>query len=300
MRKFKAKRFVPVVAVAVAVASCTNEAKYAEEPIDREVMPVRLAVADLEIQPELTPDDTSVVYQRMALFTSTDYDTRYIYAVDADGVLSEEDGTSIAYYPADHSPIDIIVVHPYTAVTDLKMPESFCVQADQSTETQYKASDLMWGKAVNREGSLDAQVLEMSHLMAKIVVCLTPGYDVRELRGVSINNIKRGCSVKLDTGTLESTESIPGQTSVNALFSKAGKSSVATALIPPQVISTAPFLYVRTNSGTAIYQFDKEQKMEAGCVYTLNITVNRSAVYGIGRITDWSNVENNKEKEGSL
>ena len=298
MKKYEAKRFVSAMAVAVAVASCTNEGRNADVEADIEIVPaaVKLTVVDKEIQPKLTPTDTSVIYQEMALFTSTDYDTRYIYAVDSDGVLSEENGTSIAYFPTDHSPIDIIVVHPYTAVTDLKRPEAFCVQADQSTETQYKASDLMWGKAVNREYSFSAQVLEMSHLMAKIVVCLTPGDDIRELKGVSINNIMRGCRVKLDTGTLEGTETIPGQTSVNALFSKAGKSSVATALIPPQIISTAPFLYVRTNFGTAIYQFDKEQKIEAGGVYTLNITVNRSAVYGIGRITDWSNVENKNEE----
>ena len=298
MKNNEAKRFVSAMAVAVAVASCTNEGRNADVEAAVESVPaaVKLTVVDKEIQPKLTPSDTSVIYQEMALFTSTDYGTRYIYAVDSDGVLSEENGTSIAYFPADHSPIDIIVVHPYTAVTDLKRPESFCVQADQSTETQYKASDLMWGKAVNREYSFSAQVLEMSHLMAKIVVRLTPGDDIRELKGVSINNIMRGCRVKLDTGTLEGTETIPGQTSVNALFSKAGKLYVATALIPPQIISTAPFLYVRTNCGTAIYQFDKEQKMEAGCVYTLNITVTRSAVYGIGRIADWSNVENKNEE----
>ena len=288
MKKYEAKRFVSAMAVAVAVASCTNEGRNADVEADIEIVPaaVKLTVVDKEIQPKLTPSDTSVIYQEMALFTSTDYDTRYIYAVDSDGVLSEENGTSIAYF----------VVHPYTAVTDINRPEAFCVQADQSTETQYKASDLMWGKAVNREYSFSAQVLEMSHLMAKIVVCLTPGDDIRELKGVSINNIMRGCRVKLDTGTLEGTETIPGQTSVNALFSKAGKLYVATALIPPQIISTAPFLYVRTNFGTAIYQFDKEQKMEAGCVYTLNITVTRSAVYGIGRIADWSNVENKNEE----
>ena len=85
---------------------------------------------------------------------------------------------------AGSSRIDIAACYPATAGT------SFSVLDDQTSDANYKASDLMFASVTGQAKQAVPVILAFSHKMAKINVNITPGAGVDAIESVTILNVK--------------------------------------------------------------------------------------------------------------
>ncbi len=157
---------------------------------------------------------------------------------------------------------------------------SFTVKSSQTTDANYKSSDLMYAAAQNATKASPSPTLTFTHKMAKLIVNVTAGDGISSITSVTLNNISRTVAWTASTGTLGALSS-----SGNITMSNNG-----AALIPPQTTSESNnFLTVVTSGGTAYYKVGKT--FGSGKVYTLNITVNAAAIGTTTTITGWTDTE---------
>ena len=195
--------------------------------------------------------------------------TSYDFTTGNAGTMSP--AGSVPYYPEDSHNIDIAAYYPATAGT------SFSVQTDQTGDTDYKASDLMFASVSNQSKQDGAVNMAFTHKLAKLNVNITAGSGVDSIIGVSILNIKPIVSFNQITGEV-------GDASGEAtaiLVSNNG-----AAVIPAQTVSGG-LLSISTDKGTATYTVASKE-FAAGQQYRLNITVNLRNIGTTNAINEWT------------
>ena len=195
----------------------------------------------------------------------TDYD----FTTCSAGAMSPV--STVPYYPAGAQNIDIIAYYPSTAGT------TFTVQADQTSDDAYKASDLMVASVSNQAKQAEAVNLAFTHKLAKINVNVTVGTGVSTISSVSLLNVKPTVSFNQVTGAVGSAT---GAATTIAMTNN------GAAVIPAQTIDGG-LLSIVTDKGTATYTVASKE-FAAAQQYTLNITVNLRAIGTTNAITGWT------------
>lgn len=216
----------------------------------------------------------------------TTYPQPIEYSTAAGGALTV--GTQY-YYPTSGNGVNIYALYPATAATG----ELFTIKEDQSTDANYKASDLMYGKpATNNPVSPSANAVDIqfSHLLSKVTINLIAGENVTSLDGAKVELLgvkpsttltasKDGCSIAPASGD---ATPITVMTATETVTS-------GSAIIVPQTLPEM-FLQVTLDGATLTGKLDSGAPvLTAGNAYTYNITVNmRGGALEIeGSITPW-------------
>lgn len=216
----------------------------------------------------------------------TTYPQPIEYSTAAGGALTV--GTQY-YYPTSGNGVNIYALYPATAATG----ELFTIKEDQSTDANYKASDLMYGKpATNNPVSPSANAVDIrfSHLLSKVTINLKPGANVTSLDGAEVKLLgvkpsttltasKDGCSIGAASGD---ATPITVMTATETVTS-------GSAIIVPQTLPEM-FLQVTLDGATLTGKLASgAPELTAGNEYTYDITVNmRGGALEIeGSITPW-------------
>lgn len=215
----------------------------------------------------------------------TTYPQPIEYTTGAGGALTV--GTQY-YYPTSGNGVNIYALYPATAATG----ELFTIADDQSTDANYKASDLMYGKPATNPVSPSANAVDIqfSHLLSKVTINLKPGANVTSLNGAEVKLLgvqpsttltasKDGCSIGTASGD---ATSITVMTATETVTS-------GSAIIVPQTLPEM-FLQVTLDGATLTGKLDSgAPELTAGNEYTYDITVNvRGGALEIeGSITPW-------------
>ena len=216
----------------------------------------------------------------------TTYPQPIEYSTAAGGALTV--GTQY-YYPTSGNGVNIYALYPATAATG----ELFTIAEDQSTDANYKASDLMYGKPASNpvSPSANAENIQFSHLLSKVTINLKPGANVTSLDGAKVELLgvqpsttltasKDGCSIGAASGD---ATSITVMTATETVTS-------GSAIIVPQTLPKM-FLQVTLGGATLTGKLSTgEPTLVAGNEYTYDITVNmRGGALEIeGSITPWT------------
>ena len=181
-------------------------------------------------------------------------------------------GTGFASQPyISTDPATIKGYYPDSART----ASSFSVQADQTSDDNYKASDLLYAETTATKAA-PSPTLTFTHKMSKVIVNVTPTSGVSSVTSVTLNNINRTVAFTPATGVLGALSN-PGDISM---------SNEGAALIPPQTTNgDNNFLTIVTDVGTAYYKLAME--FVGGKVYTININVEKSSIGLTTTITNW-------------
>lgn len=180
------------------------------------------------------------------------------------------------YFPAGSSTtVQAYAYYPSTAGT------TFSVKTDQTSDANYKASDLMY--ASNRtitKGSTTGTALAMSHKMAqlKLVVAAASG------SGLSISSVKVNAKYQASFTASSGAVSVTGSATDITALSAAGTGYI---LIPPQAINGIT-VKVTASSQVATYTFTSTNSLEAGKSYTMNLTVGLNDVGVTTSISTWT------------
>lgn len=156
------------------------------------------------------------------------------------------DGTwvpdNILYWKDEKTHADFYLYYPYSNISSVKA-HPVALQPDQSTEAAYKASDFMVGKTMDVAPTAAATVVNVSHVMSRIIISLEAGngFTKESLAAsnvsVKINGIKCNSTVDLSTGTVTPTGN---PTTVTPLFSD----NTYKALIVPQTVGEGNLISV--------------------------------------------------------
>ena len=207
--------------------------------------------------------------------------TSYTYTAGDGGAMNPP--SPKPYYPTGSTNIDILAYYPANAASN------FDVAADQTTDPNYKASDLMVATVTNQARTTSTVELAFQHKMAKLVVTATAGEGVNTIQTITLKNVKRRVTFTNTSGEVGTATSISG-TDVILFKSGTGTSGTGAALIPAQTI-TGDVLEIVTDQGTAIYNVPAGKTFNANTKYTISVTVNRTAVGATNAIT-WGSGEN--------
>jgi len=206
--------------------------------------------------------------------------TDYNYTTAASGAMTPP--SPKPYYPASGT-VKIVAYHPSDAGT------SFSINTDQTTDANYNACDLMFSDNITAQAkTTNAVNLQFVHKMAKIVVTATKGDGVNYITSMTLKDVKPTVSFNQTTGAVGTASGTAGNVSI---FTGGGSSTTTAngaAVIPAQTI-TGALLEIVTDQGTAIYDVGSTGKaFVAGSKYSMNVTVNRSAV-GVTNSVAWTN-----------
>ena len=198
------------------------------------------------------------------------------------GALDLQDGPY--YYPTSGNGVNIYALYPTTT----KAGELFTIKDDQSTDANYKASDLMYGKPASNPVSPSANAvnIKFSHLLSKVTINLIAGANVTSLEGAKVEllGVKPSTTINGYSITAASGDATP----ITVMTATETVTS-GSAIIVPQTLPEM-FLQVTLGGATLTGKLDSgAPELTAGNAYTYNITVNmRGGALEIeGSITPW-------------
>lgn len=273
------KKILFAAALLTVLAACSSDDQ-SSEPMEQ-LTPVTLqyttidatetrAAQDLNQGTFASGEPVKVLISNPSVYLLEEYD----FTTGDAGAMSP--ASTVPYYPVGVQTINIAAYYPgsNTDLLDLR----FYVATDQTTDADYKASDLMYASVTNQAKQAAAVNLAFTHKMAKLCVNVTAGTGVGSINSVSILNVKRGIKFDARDGTFGELKGDPETIAM---------SNNGAACIPPQTIDGG-LLSITTDKGTATYTVSNKA-FESGKVYTINLTVNRRAIIATtNAITGWT------------
>ena len=188
---------------------------------------------------------------------------------------------------------DFYVYYPYASVQSVNA-YSFSVRTDQSTESAYKASDLMTGKSLNVAPTTSSVNIPVSHVMGRAVIYLEAGYGITEQQlessavSVKLNGLRCTASVDLASGYLTPT----GQPSTITPLHTDG---CYKALVVPQTADSGTLITVTLDGRE--YRLQKEFTFEGGKSHKFTVTLSKTSAGVNVNITPW--VEDSSDNGGT-
>ena len=181
------------------------------------------------------------------------------------------------YYPPSGS-ISLFAIYPAASAS------SHTVTYDQTSDANYKASDLMYAtKAVDQADKANAQNLEFAHQLVKLKLNIIKGAGITSVTEVKMKNVKRTVSVAPTTssaGVGSAESSTDGNGDEILIFSGSNTSSETQTYVcvfPAQAWNNTDFITVTADSKTVTYQLDRSE-WTAGAEYELTFHLNAVAL----------------------
>ena len=181
--------------------------------------------------------------------------------------------------------VSITAYHPYHAIWTGTSHE-FAVNTDQSTDSGYANSDLLW---VTTPASVtdDAVRLNFAHLLAKINITLSSD-DIKDLSGTTISI----CGTKIKT-TFDPTTGVVSEASdiqeIKASVTTS-EACTASAIIVPQTVAKGT-KFIKLTRGNKIYYYSLPGEMQylSGRSYGYSIKLEDSNMESPieGEETEW-------------
>ena len=210
------------------------------------------------------------------------------------------------YWRDSRTPIDVYGYYPGVNYIENPTAYQFEVSWQQSVLPQegemsnYEASDLLWGKAVNVQPTTNEIVIDYRHQLAGVYVTLAKGDGMTDTewekvdKTVLVDNTIRSCKFNLQTG--ESTVDGTPDRSIQMLPQSGNR---YRAVVVPQIVAAGKSLISVTIDGKAYsHTLTEAMKYQAGKMHNFTITVNKSATTGDyvlsfsdDGISDWVNDE---------
>lgn len=217
----------------------------------------------------------------------THYNQPILATTKTGGALDLQDGPY--YYPTSGNGVNIYALYPATAATG----ELFTIKEDQSTDANYKASDLMYGKPASNPVSPSANAvnIQFTHLLSKVTINLIAGANVTSLDGAKVELLGVKPSTTLTAGINgHSITAASGTATPITVMTATETVTSGSAIIVPQTLPEM-FLQVTLGGATLTGKLSTgEPTLVAGNAYTYDITVNmRGGALEIeGSITPWT------------
>lgn len=200
------------------------------------------------------------------------------------------------YWPADPTKtITLYALYPQTVNSGTT---TFTVEADQTSDASYKASDLMWAgdhashAAMTAAYSDNVLNIPFKHKMAKLIVNAMSDGSIEDviINGITVQNIKRQIGFTPTTGVLGGSGTLaePGTIAM---------SNYGACLLPPQTITdNTEFIVVAVSVNgvdyTAKYKATGDVVFNEGYQYVINLSIGSQSLKMTSTLPGWASVTN--------
>ena len=293
-------RILPLLLAAVLVAACSSDIAPEEPqnplfgPTDSdEPVPVEFRVS-AQHTGDFTRATESIVQftsgEPVKVCVSTDGGSNYTgydFTAAATGqnvALNAPSGDAAKpYFPAgSSSTVKAYAYYPATAAA------TFTVQDDQTTDNNYKASDLMYSADAPQtitKGNTESANLSMRHLMAQLKITAA----AQTGSGLSVNRVLVSAKKSVTFTPASGTATATGDNGDIVALTAAGTGYI---LIPVQQISNVQIKIETGTAGdaatTATFTFGATDNFEAGNSYPIDLTISAAQLGGTTSISDWN------------
>lgn len=281
-----------LVATMASFTACTNDveeevlAQEREIRLTSEITPSR--VADPELQ------STHIVSGRQVGVTITGATTDHnniAWSAGNNGALTNT-GDAVYY---GNGTATITAYHPFNDDWDESTTYAFSVSTDQTDDTNYLNSDLLWTKATSSKTET-AIPLTFSHKLAKINVTLVPEKSGDDLNGatISIYNTKISTTFNPTTGVISAATGEPQEIIAGVT---ADDVYTASAIVIPQEVS-GKFIKITHENKTYYYTLASAKELVSGHSYSYTLTVKGKQLISTGSsIDEWDDTEDEGDAE---
>lgn len=277
---------------ALLLFGCTKNYNYSEG--DR----TRIALSSyVEMAPDPRLQDKQIVAgQPLSFFVTTVsalnevlYNNVNIIA-DGNGGFTYSDPM---YYPTNGSAVDLYAVHPHSLSASLDTPLDFSVQSDQTGESRYLLSDLLYAQKKDVNRTVNKVGMTFSHKLTKFdfTIKAGAGINLAALNMVAVMNMLTETSINLSTGELGAAKGTSEEiTALGVRGTTESETEVTgiTAVVVPQSFAGGTRLF-RIRIGSIDYYYTPRNpiEFEGGTRYHLILTINQAGIILDSFITDW-------------
>lgn len=265
------KKLTLIIVTLVVLGSCKKTEEPAPVP-EQELVPIQIATAVTR-----ATDYAFETGDNVGLFVVNEPKNLQIRGNHVDNCKFTFDGTKWnageeTYWLDATTKADFYCYYPYTSSVSSITAFPFQVCQDQSSESGYKASDLMWGKVQGIAPTPDPVMVTVNHSMSCLIVNLKAGTgwnedDIKEAE-VTLCGLRTSALVNLADGTVIADG---GTAEMKPLPIGAG---IFKALVVPQKVSDAEL--VRIKVGTDSYSLKTTIGLKSGEQHTCTVVINRT------------------------
>ncbi len=212
------------------------------------------------------------------------------------------------YFPTSGNGVNIFAVYP--TGTSIAANNTFTIKDNQSSDANYKASDLMYGAPTGNQSvsrTKSAVVLTFKHLLSKVTVILQPGTGSPDLDGavVKLKSVKPSTTLTASNASGSISDASGTQTDITVMTAATSALSGSAVIVPQELATT--FIEVTLKNGgvlTSNSLTDSSNNalnkvvLESGKAYTYTIKVNLTSLDVTSTISNWGaggSVEGNAE-----
>ena len=301
------KKQLIFAAAALALAACSND-----ENLNLNDGPVEIRLSSgIEVKTRAATDIQGSAFDANELVdvyiteavqsgrpATTIYPQPLVYLTGAGNTMSPRNTTEQPYFPTSGNGVTIYAVYPSAAETFPAEGSgfgdgTFTIQADQSTDKNYKLSDLMYGTANDRaevKRTSSSVPINFGHLLSKVTVNLTAGSGLVDANlnnaTVSLLGLQLTTGFTTETGVLGT---VSGETAEITVMNATSTSLSGSAVIVPQSLAIhTPFIKIHlAEGGDLYYNLAEAATFQSGMVYIYNITVNLTGLTVTSNIEPW-------------
>ena len=284
--------FAAFAAATVMMTSCNNDDEAINSPVEIRLsstnqasLTTRASNQNIQLTQFEAGEDIKVFINEATVAQTA---APLTYTADGSGGMTPP---TAQYFPQSGNGVNIHAFYPLTATDDLVTPKTFAIAANQSTNSAYKASDLMYGVPLSNPVARTSSAVQLTfeHLLSKVNIELVAGNG---------NPTLIGSIVKLK-GILPETTFDPSDGSITAAAGAATDITVMTttatlvgsAIIVPQTLAATAFIEVTLPEGGVLtYSLPAATLFEGKKQYDYVITVNLTGLTVTSTITPWASV----------
>lgn len=285
----KTKLFGWALMALASFSACTNDAEEVlaqenEIKLTSEITPSRVTNQELQ--------STQIVPGQKVGVTITGAKSEHknvAWTAGEDGVLTN---TEDAVYYGDGT-ATITAYHPYASSGS----SYFSVKTDQSSNSGYLASDLLWASAESSDKNTPVS-LKFTHMLSKINITLTSD-DIEDLSNATISICGTNINTKLNTNTGELSASYETIEDIKAGVTTTSAYTVSAIIVPQTITSGTQLIKIAHNDKNFTYHLATDKKFESGYsyYYTLNLKEKDPEIevkleMESDNITDWTDFDN--------
>ena len=256
-----------------ACTSHTEEVTMHEIKLEGSIVPAS-RVTNLDIQ------STQIVENRQVGVTITKASTPHnnvSWLADGNGMLTNT-GAPIYWKNTNAT---ITAYHPYQRGWT-STSHTFSVQADQSTDSDYLDSDLLWAQNTSPASHVPV-VLNFTHKLAQIGVTLSSD-NLPELSNITISICGTKPSVEFNPATGELSPATGSAVDIKAGITTASAPTASAIIIPQVVESGTKLVQITYHGSNYYYALPKDIEFKSGTSYhfMLKVNVKNNDSLGIG------------------
>lgn len=306
----KTTKIISACAVLAALVSCSNENELSQQGAEDTPIRIQANVGGITTRAASSIqgnqfDNTERVNVYIYEHTTGGQAT-YTYGNGGNGLVTcTADGNGnlnpgSIFYPQNGNGIDVYGVYP-TTVTENNSPQEFSVKTNQSGDTEYKASDLMYASCVTDHKKGTPVSLTFKHKLSKVTVELAAGTGFKDSdlnnAVVKITNTSTKCSIdnlnKSGIGAITASSTSSDIQPIEIGTWNSTSQDKMSAIVIPQTVSAGSQLFEVTLVGvTKTYKYKiptggSDVKFSEGKEYKYKLTVKIDGIDVNSTITNW-------------